>query len=96
MRYGRPILPISKSSIRVNNYICSCALLLDNVQIESISSTVNNEKPVNDNGIFQKRKPDIHLRGVTKMKFKRTNYHLLGHSPKLCYFYSFAVHYTKK
>ena len=30
------------------------------------------------------------------MKFKRTDYHLLGHSPKLCYFYSFAVHYTKK
>ena len=65
-------------------------------KIEAISSTVNNEKPVNDNGKFRKRKPDIHLRGVIKMKFKRTDYHLLGHSPKLCYFYSFAVHYTKK
>ena len=64
--------------------------------IEAISSTVNNEKPVNDNGKFRKRKPNIHLRGVIKMKFKRTDYHLLGHSPKLCYFYSFAVHYTKK
>ena len=64
--------------------------------IEAISYTVNNEKPVNDNGIFRERKPDIHLRGVIKMKFKRTDYHLLGHSPKLCYFYSFAVHYTKK
>ena len=34
------------------------------------------------------------MKGVVKMKFYRTDKHLIGYGIP-CYFYSFAVHYSK-
>ena len=68
--------------------------------IEAISSSVNDEKPLDVSGkeYSDKRK----LLGVIKMNFSLNGNHLLGHdrqkkkgSKGFCYFYTFAVHYSK-
>ena len=68
--------------------------------IEAISSYVNDEKPLDASGkeYSDKRK----LLGVIKMNFSLNGKHLLGHdrqkkkgSKGFCYFYTFAVHYSK-
>ena len=58
--------------------------------IESISSTTKGEKPID-----YENYPNTRLKGVVKMKFYRTDKHLIGHGIP-CYFYSFAVHYSKQ
>ena len=60
--------------------------------IESISSTIHKEKPVLKG---YKDYPDVKLHGVIKMAFYRDGRHLIGHGIP-CYFYSFAVHYSKQ
>lgn len=64
--------------------------------IEAIQSSVKNEKAINERGEKYKENENKKLAGTIKMHFFRKGFHLIGHNPVRCYFYTFAVHYSKK
>ena len=60
--------------------------------IEAIQSSIKNEKALNERGEKYKENENKNLAGTIKIHFFRKGFHLIGHNPVRCYFYTFAVH----